>query len=153
MAVRGSHGCVTEPPVDDPSILDDDELLRRLAADDQAFVVRDLVSGTRRPTSGAFKPDADGVSVYQSTLLADAGLSARDVMVHESNLVVGFLTADVRAIGLGIVPDRWPPDDQGHARGVAHALLIGLETLSKNERHRRQKQLATVASMRFVSIG
>ena len=139
--------------MDDASILDQEELLRRLASDEQAFVVRDTVTGERRPSSGAFKPDADGVSVYQSTLLAGAGLSPADVLTHPANLVVGFLAADARAIGLGVRPDRWPPEDHGHPRGVAHALLIGFETLGKNERLRRQRQLATLPSMHFIPIG
>jgi hypothetical protein len=138
------------PNPDDPSILNEEELLRRLAAGDSAFVVHDPVTGKRRPSSGAFKPDDDGVSVYQSTLLETAGLSPADVMTDSANLVVGFLAADVRGLGLGIRPDRWPPDDQGHPRGVAHALLTGLEELGKNEQHRRRQDLAKVASMRFV---
>src|SRR5437764_15371029 len=105
---------MTAPAADDPNIVDDEELLRRLAAGDEAFVVVDAVTGELRPSSGAFKPDEDGVSVYQSTLLADAGLSAADVMTHPVILVVGFLAGDARAIGLGVRPDRWPPDDQGH---------------------------------------
>jgi hypothetical protein len=33
----------------------------------------DVVTGERRPTSGAFKPDADRVSVYRQSLLPQQG--------------------------------------------------------------------------------
>jgi hypothetical protein len=152
---------VTEEPEapgasgDDPSIPDDEVLYRRLSYDNGDWVVRHLVTGERvRPTSGAFNPDPDGVSVYrQSRLLAlTPPLSAADLVVSPENIVVSFTVSDVRSIRLGVRDDQWPQDvpDLAHPRNAAHALIVGLNELGKSVRRKQQGKLANVPSMKFV---
>lgn len=146
-----------EPGVlgDDPGISNDEVLYRRLSYDNGDWIVRHSVTGERvRPASGAFNPDPDGVSVYrQSRLLAlSPPLSAADLVVSPENVVVGFTVSDVRSIRLGVRDDPWPQDvpDPAHPRNAAHALIVGLNQLSKSARIKRQRKLAHVASMKFV---
>lgn len=137
---------------DDPSIGDDDVLYRRLANGLADMVSVDQVTGIRRPTSGAFRPDEDGISVYRSSVLAAADMGPSDVVVMPLNLVIGVEVGDVRGISLGVLNDPWPSGipDAGHARNAAHALIVGLETLGRNERRRRQQQLSKLPSVHFA---
>ena len=57
---------------DDPSIAGDEVVLRRVKAK-PSMVVTDSLTGAVRPSSGAFKPDDDGISVYREQLLLDVG--------------------------------------------------------------------------------
>jgi len=97
-------------PLDDPGIPDSDALFRRLSDSGPSMVAVDLETGERRPTSGAFKPDDDGVSVFRRGLLLAAGLGPDDVIKHPWNLVVSVDVGDVRSIGLGARDDPWPSD-------------------------------------------
>ena len=72
------------------------------------MVAWDLETNEPRPTSGAFKPDADGVSVYRLMILTDAGLAAADVVREPLNVVVGVGAGEVRSLDLGIRKDAWP---------------------------------------------
>lgn len=97
-------------PDDDPTVPNDDVLQRRLPSAVSSWVAIDQETGTRRPSSSAFKPDADGVSVYRDQLLRNASLSVMDLVRSPENLVVGVTVADVRSIHLGVRDDIWPPD-------------------------------------------
>lgn len=147
----GSPSLVTEPG-DDPSIPSEDELLRRLSDDSPNMIAVDAVSGARRPSSGAFKPDSDGVSVYRHSVLAAGGCTPADVVVRPTNLVVGLSVADVRAVGLGARNDAWPPGvpDPTHPRHAAHALIVGWDGLGTSERRRKQRKLCEAPSLRFI---
>jgi hypothetical protein len=141
---------------DDLSIPDDEVLYRRLSYDNGDWIVRNQITGERvRPASGAFKPDEDGVSVFRQSILQQARppLGPQDVAVTAENVIVGFSVGDVRSLSLGVRDDAWPQDvpDPKHPRYAAHALIIGLEAVSKNARIRCQKQLAELRSMTFVS--
>jgi hypothetical protein len=116
------------------------------------MVAIDQVTGVRRPSSGAFKPDSDGVSVYRRSLLDRDGLGPEDVMTSPRNIVVGLEVGDVRSIGLGTWNDPWPTDipDPDHPRNAAHALITGLEHLGRKARLRRQQALVAVPSLKFV---
>ncbi len=139
-------------PADDPAIPDVETVCRRLANSSPNMIAVDAVTRTRRPSTAAFKPDADGVSVYRLSLLEQSGLGPADVCVRAGQLVVGLLVADVRRTRLGVRDDPWPPDveDSGHPRHGAHALITGLEGLTKAERKRRQTALVTAGSLRFL---
>lgn len=141
-------------PADDPGIPDEEILYRRLSYDNGDWVTRHPVTGERRPVSGAFQSDGDGLSVFRHSLLLanDPPLGARDVVVDPQNLVVGFTVADVRSISLGVMDDPWPKDvrDPDHPRYGAHALILGLNGLSKSARIKQQRRLATLPSMKFV---
>jgi hypothetical protein len=152
----------SQPPAqmveDDPSIPDDEILYRRLSYDhDQAWVVRDLVTGQRvKPASGAFKPDADGVSVFRHSLLAELEppLGAANLVVAPENAVVGFTVEDLRSLLLGVKDDQWPGDvrDPKNPIYAAHALIKGLSELGTKERKRRQKQISELPSMTFAHV-
>jgi hypothetical protein len=148
-AVEGSSG---PDPLDDPKIPDSDALFRRLSDSGPSMVAVDLETGERRPTSGAFKPDDDGVSVFRRGLLQAAGLGPDDIIKRPWNLVVSVEVGDVRSIGLGARDDPWPSDidEPQHPRNAAHALIVGLERLGRNERRRRQKALVALPSVTFV---
>lgn len=142
----------SRPADDDPRITDTEALCRRLSDSSPNMLVRDEVSGERRPSSAAFKPDADGISVYRLDVLTGSGLGPADLCTRDAQLVVTVQTADVRSQGLGVRPDPWPldVDDPGHPRHAAHALIIGFATLSRGERRRRQQSLTRCTSLRFV---
>ena len=138
---------------DDPSIDDDDRLYRRLSDNGPNMIAVDVLTGDRRPTSGAFKPDDDGVSVYRESLLQQASLSAADVVRAPQNLVVALPVGAVRSIRpLGVRDDPWPTriPDEDHPRNAAHALINGWDGLSTSERRRRQKALAELPSLEFI---
>lgn len=117
------------------------------------MVAIDAVTGVRRPTSGAFKPDEDGVSVYREARLRMAGLGTGDVVRSPINVVVSLGVGDMRSIQpLGVRDDPWPPDidEPDHPRNVAHALIIGWDGLTRGERRQRQQALTRLPSVRFV---
>lgn len=136
----------------DETIPNREVLYRRLSDPGSSMVAIDQVTGARRPSSGAFKPDADGVSVYRRQLLEQAGLGPEALITAPQNLVVGVEVGDVRSIGLGAWNDSWPADvpDPQHPRNAAHALITGLEHLGKKARLRRQQALVALPSMDFV---
>lgn len=138
-------------PVDDSEIL-----YRRLFDGGPNMVTTDVVTGEQRPSSGAFKPDEDGVSVFRQVVLEAAGLGPADVRKAPSNLVASVLTAELRSeeMGLDVVPDPWPQDtdDADHPRNAAHALVTGFEGLGKNARRRRQQALVALASAQIVRV-
>ena len=139
-------------PGDDASIPDDEELNRRLSDESPNMVVVDALSGARRPSSGAFKPDDDGVSVYREGVLRSRGLTAADLVVRPGNLVVSLPVGAVRAISLGVRDDPWPRGipDPDHPRNAAHALIVGWDGLGKSARRQRQRALSELPSLRFV---
>lgn len=139
-------------PSDDSSIPNNEALLRRLSDSGPNMVAVDIVTGVRRPSSGAFQPDEDGVSVYSEAKLLAAGLGPADLVRGPLNLVVSVEVGDVRTISLGVRDDPWPPDidEPGHPRNAAHALITGWDDLGRSERRRRQKALTQLPSVRFV---
>ena len=137
---------------DDPAIPDEESLLRRLSDAGPNMVAVDPLTGARRPSSGAFKPDPD-ISVYRSSVLAAHDLDARALLKAPQNLVVSIDVADVRHhASLGVCDDPWPQDvdDPNHPRNAAHALIVGWAGLTKSQRRERQRALTTAPSLRFV---
>jgi hypothetical protein len=151
VAVVASDGA-SGAPAEDGDIPNDEEVLRRLSDSGPSMIAMDLVTGERRPTSGAFKPDDDGISVYRRSLLELAGLGPQHVVRTPLNVVVGVQVKDLRDIELDVRDDPWPSDidEAEHPRNAAHALITGLETLGKNQRRRKQKALVALPSIRFV---
>ncbi len=138
---------------DDASIPGDDAVLRRLSDGGPSMVTIDAVTGVRRPSSGAFKPDEDGVSVFRTSRLADQNLNASAVVTGPHALVVQLSIGEIRSVAqLGVRDDPWPEDveDPDHPRYAAHALIVGWSGLSKNQRRARQQALATLPSLRFM---
>jgi hypothetical protein len=142
-----------EGPANDLDIPDEDVLLRRLSDSGPNMIAWDLETRQPRPSSGAFKPDDDGVSVYRLMVLTEAGLTPDDVVREPLNVVVGLGAGDVRSLGLGIRNDPWPQDidEPEHPRNVAHALITGLELLGKKQRIRRQRELTMLESVQFLA--
>jgi hypothetical protein len=130
---------------DDSSIPDDEILYRRIAHYGSGDLVAvDAITGHRRPSSGAFKSDNDGISIYLDGVLSEAGLGPHDLVRAPQNAAVAFRAAIPRQLSLGVVRDAWPTgtDDDDHPRNAAHALIVGFLGLSAKERRRRQKALA-----------
>jgi hypothetical protein len=135
----------------DGSIPGGETVHRRIGRGPEMVAV-DTITGRRRPSSGAFKPDNDGVSVYRESTLVGVGLGWRDLLVTNSQLIVSLEVADVRTLAhLDVTPDPWPADipDPTHARNAAHALIVGWGELSKNQRLTVQRALACLPSLRF----
>jgi hypothetical protein len=107
------------PDVDDGSIADDGDLLRRIRPDQ---IVDDKNLGARRPSSAAFKDPAMSVDaepiLHQHDL--DWTFSLRN---HAGYSLVRFGAGAVRAMGLAVVhkPEQHNP---------AHAEVIGKKTQS-----------------------
>ncbi|MDA8281348.1 MAG: hypothetical protein M0Z63_13195 [Actinomycetota bacterium] len=138
---------------DDPAIADDDRLYRRLSDNGPNMIAVDVLTGALRPSSGAFKPDDDGVSVYRESLLQRDSLTPADVVRAPQNLVVALRVGAVRSIRpLGVRDDPWPAGipDEDHPRNAAHALIKGWDGLTTSERRRRQKALAELPSLEFI---
>ena len=113
----------------------------------------DAITGEKRPSSGAFKPDEDGVSVYLESILIDNRLTVSDIVSRPNNLVVAIEVGDVRLIPpLGVHRDPWPSNipDEHHPRNGAHALIVGWSDLSTSSRKDRQRQLAACRSLEFI---
>jgi hypothetical protein len=143
---------VSEAPevvLDDPAIPDTEVVYRRLYP---GWIVTDTITGQRRPISGAFEPDSDGVSVYLQSILMANDLAAADVALKLEQSVAGVDVGELRSIGLGIKPDPWPADvpDPDHKRNAAHALIQGLNALGAKAQLKRRRQLANLPSMRVV---
>lgn len=137
---------------DDPDIPDEELVYRRLYDAGPSFVAVDQLTGERRPSSGAFSPDPDGVSVYRHTVLLAHDLGPGDVRRAPRNLLASVEVGDLRSITLGVRDDPWPPDtdEPDHPRNAAHALIKGFERLTRNERRRRQKELVALPSVTLV---
>ncbi len=138
---------------DDPAIPNDDSVLRRLSDSGPSMLTFDLATGERRPSSGAFKPDDDGVSVYRESKLSERSLGPGDLVRSPHNLVIGLGIGEVRAVAtLGVRDDPWPSDidDPQHPRNAAHALIVGWSGLTRSQRRERQRSLVTLPSLRFV---
>src|SRR4051812_5677955 len=113
------------------------------------MVYIDPLTGEQRPTSGAFKPDADGVSVYSHAALSVVGVSSSALLVRAGNVLVELAVAAVRSgePPLDAVGDPWPADipEPDHARNAAHALVVGFEGLTKGRGNRAQDPLVRMA--------
>jgi hypothetical protein len=139
------------PSLDDRTIPDSDALYRRLPNPGPDFFhLVDAATGESRPSSGAFMPDQDGLSVYRRDVLYQHGLLAVDVAAAATNVVVSVDVGEVRSLNLGVHSDPWPADSDGHPRDVAHALVKGLYELGKSPQLRCRRALASLPSMRVV---
>ncbi len=117
------------------------------------MIAVDIKTQERRPTSGAFKPDSDGVSVYRKSKLEAAGLTAAHLVRVPQNVVVSLSVGEIRIrAALGIRDDAWPADTDvpTHPRNGAHALIVGWQGLSKSQRRERQQALTRLPSLTFV---
>jgi hypothetical protein len=135
-------------PGDQLDIPNEEVLYRRLSDDSPNMVAVDKATGQRRPSSGAFKPDDDGVSVFRASVLGRQSLSVEVVADRtQGQLVVSITVERVRQADMGVRDDPWPPGvpDPAHPKWEAHALIIGLEELPKKERIRKQRLLASQA--------
>lgn len=129
---------------DDPSIPNEEVLYRRISSDSPNLIATDAVTGEKRPSSGSFKPDKDGLSVYRKTILQESKLELEDITTSTSNIIVSIKVADVRNLPpLGVVNDPCPQGikDEGHPRNKAHALIVGWQGLTPRERKQRQREL------------
>ena len=91
------------------------------------MIAIDLTTQRRRPSSGAFQPDSDGVSVYRKSRLEAAHLTVGDLKRAPQKLVVSLGVGEIRTITqLGV------HDDAGrHARTIPHTLAT-VHTLSSS---------------------
>jgi hypothetical protein len=133
--------------------LDSDAVLRRIPNSGPDMLRSDLVTGERRPSSGAFKPDEDGISVFREGVLQAVGLGPSAIVRNPQNVVVRLPVSDVRAVdSLDVVDAAWPSyvEDPDNPCYVAHALIVGWEGLGKKRRRSLQQELARHPNLVFV---
>lgn len=105
---------------DDPRITDEEALLRRVVINN---ATASWDGNLRRwlPSTGGFKIDPDGVSVYRAHVLSVAGFGPADVTgTKKTAAVFEVAVHQVRAESLGVVGDPQPAPDR---LGAAHALI------------------------------
>ncbi len=127
-------------PTNDPTISDDDSLLRRVPQE-PSFVVWDEHTGAERPSTGSFRIDADGVSVYLLSALSafrDPCLAVADIDRDRPGRCIQLTVRSCRDRGMGVVRD---PIDEA-TLGRAHALILPPANMGKR---RVQKQLSEIA--------
>lgn len=150
---------MTTPATPRESVLTKDEPLpagdtvyHRLAAPTADMIAVDQATGARRPSSGAFKPDTDGVSVYSRWAMTAHDLQPGHLLRRNGNLLVSLDVDEIRTLeGLDVIGDPWPDDiedqqEAAHPRNAAHALITGLPE-TKKARIRRQGELAKLSSV------
>jgi hypothetical protein len=109
--------------VDDGSIKDDACLLRRIRADQ---IVDDENTGTRRPSSAAFRDPE--MSVDAAPILAASGLDWHFcVQGYEGFSLVNIEAVHARAKGLAVI-HKPIKDDPTLPNNLAHAEVIGKKT-------------------------
>lgn len=132
----------------------DDSIFRRVPTADMLAI--DQVTGKRRPSSSAFKPDSDGVSVYSQYAMSASCLVPGHLLRREGDTLVQVAVAELRSLdGVDAVGDPWPQDvteadDLKHPRNAAHSLIVGFENRGKNARIRVQQELARLPSVILV---
>jgi hypothetical protein len=125
--------------------LDDADWLYRRLIDDDTSQMCTGSDGLRRPSSAAFAPNDDGVSVYSEQAMVATGASTADLILPPANLLARISVRLLRVtFQLDVVGDPWPRGirEEGHRRNASHALIVGLEMLTTKERKRRQRGIA-----------
>ncbi|HEY0871690.1 MAG TPA: hypothetical protein VGD55_14925 [Acidothermaceae bacterium] len=111
----------------------------------------DQATGATRPSSGAFKPDADGVSAYSEMALGAEGLSPSALFLRSTGALARLPVGSIRRIaGLDAVGDPWPRDVPDHPTNAAHALITGMAGISKGARLDLQKAIAEMPGLSIV---
>lgn len=133
-------------PAPDSPVGDEELLLRRIPHfRPRGFIAVDDDTGEQRVSSGLYsiKNDEDGVSVSRRLILESRGLDITCMLDKPDNGLGQLTTNAARKTGLDVTPDPFPPYiTDGHPRNAAHALIKGLNEMSKSERKRAQKALA-----------
>jgi hypothetical protein len=112
---------------DDPSIADDEILLRRV----QPFWIVPGNHGRMRIASAAFKHQE--MSVVIRTLLLKQGRTDADVIAaHPQDVLCAFTAGLARELGQGVIYDTAPPHDP------AHGLVVGKKTQAAANRFARE---------------
>lgn len=132
---------------DDGSIAGDDTLYRRIARHgDTSMMVIDEASGEVSISSGAFKMDADGCSVYLQSVLTEHSMGPAELVNSPQNVVIAITADQVRDERLGVRRDPRPFEEDGY-RGEAHALIVNPADLGRKALRRAFRVLAHGATI------
>lgn len=102
---------------DDPSISNDDQLLRRVHL---TQIVRDEDTGRARISSGAFSSREKELSVNILSVLRNSGEEASACLRHSGmHKLVSFTAGSARALDQIVCRDPVPPDN------ISHGLVCG----------------------------
>src|SRR3712207_6513705 len=96
---------------------------RRIPVRPQLLQVDQATSEIVRPSSAAFEPDEDGLSVYIHAKLKRLGLRPSDVRTAADQVVAGLRERDISSVNLALQAQE--DLDDPHLRGKAHGLLQG----------------------------
>ena len=116
---------------DDPSILDEIDLLRQIP---RWHFFEDRETGQVRPSSAAFEDDSDGhpMSVYRSDLIAATGGNLDRILAAHTGFAVSAIAAGlVRSLDQTVHPEPLPDE-------AAHAVVCGNKTDSIRRKWARQ---------------
>jgi hypothetical protein len=145
------------PLVQGKSLNDSDAVIRRVPAQ-PSMMTKDRKTGVRRPSSGAFMPDDDGISVYSVWALGKCRLDDAVARKKDSDSLATVPVSQVRGLRvpqnsqaeLDVVGDPWPTHDDPadeHPRDAAHSLITGLGDLSRKAQRAFQQELAKVCAV------
>jgi len=124
---------VTTGPADDPSIVDEDWLLRRIPPSQMPY---NDARGRRWPSSAAFTPSTGDteVSAYLDSELQDLGLDHEAVVeAHDGYAVARFPVGLPRSLDRGVIRDPSTDSARPLACDPAHALITGRTGDNKNQ--------------------
>lgn len=94
---------------DDPSILDEDRLFRRV----QQNQLVEMPDGKARPSSAVFKQTEMSVNI--ESLMRQQGRPPEETLTqYPDQYLTAIVAAEVRAKGYPIVKDTEPPNDPAH---------------------------------------
>lgn len=99
-------------------------LHRRIYRTPQQLVIDQETRRVTGPTSAAFEPDDDGLSVYLESRLTILGLGPKDTRINSSQVVAALDEPVLRLHSLELKPDPELIEDPQPA-GQAHALVQG----------------------------
>jgi hypothetical protein len=116
---------------------------RRVHHQPQMLAVDQASNLVKGPSSAAFMPDSDGLSVYLDGRLVELGLGPSNIRTAESQVVAGLSAETITSLDLWLVAD--PEKDGPQPLGQAHALIKGWEELSGKQRKRTARELASHA--------
>jgi hypothetical protein len=116
---------------------------RRVHQQPQMLAVDQVSNLVKGPSSAAFMPDSDGLSVYLDGRLTELGLAPADIRTADTQVVAGLSDQAITSLDLQVVAD---PEEQGpQPLGQAHALIQGSDSLSGKQRTRTARTLASLA--------
>jgi hypothetical protein len=129
-----------------------DQLLRRIPSlENEQFYAVNTATGERYFSSSCFKlrPDETGLSIFSETIIKRLELTYADVCRKPHNAVASLPGSEPPRRGLRTEPDPWPEDapEPEHPRNAAHAVINGIDALTKPDQRQLARDFAKIAKL------